>query len=322
MSPQTILFCADADQNIGTGHVMRLLPLIEESLIRGYQCYFLGNTSEIPWLDRSLENFSLVRVKNNPSSNYLDPSKTVLVVDSYSPSRRQEFFGGEKWKAIVGVIDKEVSDFSADIKIVPSLQGFVQNPQDSNVLTGPKYALIRKSIVKSSHVKDSAKPLHVLVVGGGVDKYGLCEAMVSVLEELKCTIKVSFLSNNSIITSSRNEYRFISPGSILDEIVNSVDVAICTASGSAVEFIAREIPLGVVCAAPNQKHLYMEMTNLGLASPLGSYLTETGWDIDKAYVEDLIFHLDTRAGLQRQQREFIDLKGPTRILDVIELLHN
>jgi spore coat polysaccharide biosynthesis predicted glycosyltransferase SpsG len=146
--------------------------------------------------------------------------------------------------------------------------------------------------------------------------------MIAVFEELKIAIKVSFFSNSAIVTSSRNEYEFISPGSSLDEIVNSVDIAICTASGSAVEFIAREIPLGVVCAATNQERLYMEMSDLGLASPLGSYSTEAGWDINRTYVEDLIFQLGTRAGLQIRQREFIDLKGPTRILDVIDSLRD
>lgn len=322
MPQPTILFCADADQNIGTGHVMRLLPLIEESLIRGYRCYFQGNTSEIPWLEEMLAKVKLVPVNNDSLSEHLDPSKTILVVDSYSTSRRHEFFSDKEWKKTVGVVDVETSDFLADIKIVPSFREHGRNLQDSNVLTGPRYALIRKSIVKSDHVKDPTKPLHVLVVGGGVDKYGLCEAMIAVFEEMEITIKVSFFSNNSIAESSKNEYEVISPGSSLDEIVNSVDVAICTASGSAVEFIAREVPLGVVCAAANQERLYMEMTDLGLASPLGSYSNEEEWDINKTRVEDLLFNLDTRAELQRRQRRFIDLKGPSRILDVIESLCN
>ncbi len=321
MPRQPILFCADADLNIGAGHVMRLLPLIEESLIRGYQCYFWGNTSEVPWLEKSLANLSLLWINKDSLSEHLDPNKTILVVDSYSSSRRQEFLGVEKWKAVVGVMDLDSSDFSADIKIVPSLQEYVQCPKDSNVLTGPKYALIRKSIVKSNHRYNSTEPLHVLVVGGGVDKYGLCDAMIASFEELDIAIKVSLFSNIADFSSSRNEYRFISPGSSLDEIVDSVDVAICTASGSAVEFIAREIPLGIVCTAANQERLYMEMSNLGLARPLGFFSIESGWEINKPYVEDLISRLDTRSELQRRQKKYIDLKGPNRILDVIESLH-
>jgi spore coat polysaccharide biosynthesis predicted glycosyltransferase SpsG len=112
----------------------------------------------------------------------------------------------------------------------------------------------------------------------------------------------------------------VSPiGEQLDKFASKCDLVFTTASTTAVEFIAREKPIGVVCAVSNQEQFYESLIDLGIAAPIGKF--ENGvWKISREKIHELIMSKEYRESLRSNCVGFMDFKGASRIVDEIQLL--
>lgn len=187
-----ILFRADGNSQIGTGHIMRCLsladafrergipaafvtaepymrPLIQE---RGYECAVLGSTydrmeEELPMLLPLLE-------AKRPSCVILD---SYFVTPEYMNTLRAE-------TTLVYVDDLNAFDYPADLVVNYNLYGnAVHYPSNKAYLLGPRYAPLREQFRNLAPRKAREQVEQILISTGGTDQYHVALRCVEYLLE-------------------------------------------------------------------------------------------------------------------------------------------
>ena len=264
------IFRADASREIGSGHVMRSSVLAEEAISRGYECIFVGRISELDWVAERISKLGFSQVLSVESAFRANIETDVLILDSYSIPVTNAFIAKENWKLVVSICDEITPKYLADTELRPGLQKINGVHDGPVVLSGAEYVLIRKGIAKSSRNINHGGVPKVLVVGGGSDPFRYVKAVTEVIGSLGLKLEVHVFTQDSIPTGSEVNF-FIHPiGSELDLIAGDFDVVLTTASTSSLEFIAREIPTGVVFAVDNQEDYYEQLGRLGYALQIGT----------------------------------------------------
>jgi hypothetical protein len=130
-------------------------------------------------------------------------------------------------------------------------------------------------------------------------------------------MEVHAFTNAVIPDVSAVKYVIHSIGSDLDLIASDVDIVFTTASTSSLEFIAREIPMGVVCAVDNQEDYYSQLGKLGYASQIGIYNSSANWDFNLESIRELLESQEKQDSLRKSTHSLIDLKGAARVFDTL-----
>lgn len=313
-----LVFRADASRQIGAGHVMRVSTIAQEAIARGYECHFVGTTSELSWVDKYVRQLGFKSLNQNVDSFGTNFHNEILVLDSYTVPLDSPFNNSNIWQMVVCVSDQFTPNYSADIfvnqsmKCKPTLESRLE-------LNGPDFALIRKSIKKSKRRYAVGFPPKLLVLGGGSDPYGFVPAVLQKLGSLNLPFVVHVFSDENLESFSELEIYEHQLGPELDALADSVDLVITTASTSSIEFIAREIPTLVACAVDNQEKFYAELGDLGFAIPIGVRNTVGDWQLDLQTIKKAIENPEIRTNLKLRVQGVIDLMGPSRVLDKIEM---
>ena len=126
-------------------------------------------------------------------------------------------------------------------------------------------------------------------------------------------------TNKELRIPLAKEFRVSPIGPELDRFASACDLVFTTASTTAIEFIAREKAIGIVCAVNNQEQFYESLVNLRIAAPIGKFENGT-WNLDLENIRELIISKESRAVLRRNCVGFIDFEGASRIVDEILLL--
>jgi spore coat polysaccharide biosynthesis predicted glycosyltransferase SpsG len=307
---------ADANKIIGTGHVMRTSVIAEELISRGQEVIFVGKFSKILWLKTRIEHLGFSRIIADEKKFISNPKTDILILDSYTLLVDNEFIQPMNWYSIVSIFDISTPDYASNLIIHPSIITGWKPKTKTNFLTGPNYIPLRNSITKSLNNDSSSDVLQILVVGGGTDSLNFVQAILKVLKVMPQNFNVSLFTDR--ISSEQLDSRFsvFSLGSHLDVKAKNCDLVFTTASTSGLEFIAREIPLGIGCAVDNQKYTYESLTNLKIAFPIGQYILDK-WNLDAESIHQLIKNQHLRQTLKSRCKDLIDLKGTKRIADKI-----
>ena len=111
-----VVLCADASSDIGVGHFMRCLALAQSFDDLGVDCFFLGEISELGWVQKLLKaNTFLRQIKN---SNELNPNKrTVLVLDTYSRISGENILHKFTGVFTCAIVDNVTPDFGTNISL-------------------------------------------------------------------------------------------------------------------------------------------------------------------------------------------------------------
>ena len=314
-----LVFRADASRVIGSGHVMRISVLAEEAISRGHSCVFIGRINDLGWVyhrirkldfEASFEEFQ--EFENNPADD-------VLILDSYSIPRSSVYIDPSKWKLIATIVDKSTPSYNSNILIKPSLEKTAEPSSFQKILSGPDFSLIRKSITKKKFLERNFGLQRLIISGGGTDINGFSVHIAQVLNKIKADFQAHFFTNEKTGFPSNPRFVFHKIGEDFDLVAQDADIAFTTASTSSLEFIAREIPTGVVCAVENQKDYYEQLGLQSMAIQIGEFSKESGWRLDSNKIENLISDIKTRDLLREKMNDLIDLKGPARIISEIEL---
>lgn len=312
-----LVFRADASRQIGAGHVMRVTTIAQEAILRGYECHFVGAVGELRWVKDYVEKLGFQSINQSITQFGVGLENYILVLDSYTIQLDSVFNNLNVWKMVVCVTDQFTPRYCADIYVDQGLQNNVAR-ENGLLLGGPDYALMRKTIKKSKPHKVFVSPPKILVLGGGSDPFGFVR---EVLYALNCSgfpfVAHVFSDENLEGVSDQNIIQH-QLGPELDDLAGGVDLAITTASTSSIEFIAREIPTLIACAVDNQEKSYLELSKLGLALPIGVRNSVGVWHLDLTAIRMAITDHGLRLTLRERARGFIDLNGPSRVLDKIE----
>ena len=307
---------ADASQSIGSGHVMRSSAIAEELIARGEQVIFVGQISKIPWLAFRINSLGFSEIYSGAREFKSNAACDVLILDSYILRVGEGFIQPSKWRAIVTIADEITPAYEANLVIRPGLSTHLEAKAGTKVLAGPKYIPFRNSIQKAEKSKDRKSILEILVVGGGTDLFGFISAIHEELKGLADGFHASIFTNNNELGNLDSRFTVVPIGSELDDYAMNADLVFTTASTTSLEFIAREVAVGIGCAVDNQEQYYESLSTFGVAAPIGRFV-ESNWQIDHAKIAELVHSDGIREDLRRNCSGLIDLGGAGRIVDEI-----
>jgi spore coat polysaccharide biosynthesis predicted glycosyltransferase SpsG len=311
------IFRADASREIGSGHVMRSSVLAEEAISRGYECIFVGEISDLNWVSDRIANMGFSRVISCEKSFDADVNSDVLILDSYTIPVSNSFVLKKNWKLVLSICDEISPKYEADIELHPGLETAIRGRAAPIILSGAPYILIRNGIKKSHRVFSSGRKTKVLIVGGGSDPFGFVQEISIVIDKLDLNLEVHAFSDEVSPKIKRHNYVSHPIGPVLDSIAGDFDLVLTTASTTSLEFIAREIPMGVVCAVNNQANYYGQLGRLGLATQIGVRNESGDWDFDIRAIRELLVSMEKRRLLKVAINGLVDSDGATRVIDYL-----
>jgi spore coat polysaccharide biosynthesis predicted glycosyltransferase SpsG len=310
------VFRADATKSSGVGHVMRLFPIAEELISRGYEVLFIGALSSVPWIRVQVHGLGFSKIYSQESDFNSNSRSDVLILDSYSKDVLDKFIVKKNWKKVFVISDQNTPMYDADYRIYPDLEVKSLNYSFDREFSGPMYIPLRKSITKSERHFDNSSKLKIVCVGGGTDPTGFVKNIACVLRGFELDFQATLFSSELVF--NQDDYRFtvINLGNQLDFFAESADLIFTTASTSSLEFVARELPMGIGCAIENQKYYYEKLAAIGAAIPIGSYV-DGAWYLDATAMSELVSSSKLRGDLKSKCKDLIDLSGTDRIVNLI-----
>lgn len=311
------IFRADASREIGSGHVMRSSVLAEEAISRGYECIFIGEISDLYWVEKRILNLGFAQLLTDNDSFVADSNSDVLILDSYTIPVSDPFVAKKNWKMVMCIRDEISPNYESTVELRPGLGKVHSRQGGAAILSGADYILIRNGIGKTKNENSLRTYIKVLVVGGGSDPFGFVSAIATEIASMDLILEVHAFTDDVMPKDSKVRFVKHPIGSDLDLIANDVDVVFTTASTSSLEFIAREIPTGVVCAVDNQTSYYAQFGRLGYVSQLGSRNSDSIWEFDLVAIKELLESQEKRDSLKKATRSLIDLKGAARVIDAL-----
>ena len=307
---------SDASHAQGSGHVLRSLAIFQELNSRGYEIVFVGKISDLPWVKEKIKQTGFMELVDEENDFVHHSKSDVLILDSYDIDPRSSFIKDTKWHKIVTIADDLTPAYSSDLVVRPSLTTITDGSSGTKTLSGPNYFPLRKEIKKVSAISNSISQFRVVVVGGGTDLRNFASAVSHVLKKSTCEMSVTFVSSNGAMLGIDERFKVIAPGIDFEKAISSANLAFTTASTSAIEFIAREIPVGIACAVPNQEDYYQVLPSLEVAVQIGRF-NEDGWELEENVILDLLENELKQNELRGRIKGLFDLKGASRIVDEI-----
>lgn len=315
-----LVFRADADREIGAGHVMRSLALAMEAIDRGHKCLFLGQIRDLDWVRKAVEKVEFEEIIDNPIIFDSDPETDILVIDSYHLSPKLPQLQENNWRSVIVIGDALTPAYKCALFIHPGIDDhWIVDSEKS--LAGFDYVMLRPAI---KIARDNKSPeneiLNIVVSGGGGDAFGFSEAIGRELDKIDSNFVAHFFSNYPVQSLTGKDFRNYPLGPEIDEVRKLANVAITTASTSSLEFIAAEIPTAILCTVDNQQEYYQELSSRGLALPVGTFTRSEGWVINFEALEDFINSKHKQQELISAITGKFDFLGSRRILGKIEQL--
>jgi spore coat polysaccharide biosynthesis predicted glycosyltransferase SpsG len=315
------VFRADASQSIGAGHVMRSTAIAEELIARGKDVVFVGEISELPWVKERITTLGFTDVFTE-TSEYLSSSKSdILLLDTYLIDINDAFISPENWLHVIVIVDELTPNYRCTLRIHPGVDSDWVGNALIPTLAGPKYIPIRSSLSKKKQISnDMERSLRIAVVAGGSDPYGLVHEIANILVKIPVQFEVSLFSVSDLDSTLDSRFKYIEIGQRLDDLTMDVDLVITTASTSSLEFLARGLCVGLVCAVDNQRQYYNSLGKLGVAAQLGFRTLDNSWELDEQKIYSLISSTELRMNLMTKAVGLVDFSGASRIVDVITTL--
>lgn len=310
-----LVFRGDASPQIGSGHMMRLSSIAEESISRGIESWMVGDIVGIPWLMDHVSNLGFSKVL--PASTFAETVSldNILVLDSYTLATNSPELLRSRWRRFVLIADEVTPHFDADLLFHPGLDGSWFDGKQENFRFGPSYIPLRKSIRQTAINNDSVLK-NIVIFGGGTDYFEFAHTIAEAIAHFPDFDSAQIYSNKLHDFAALDPRFQVKPfGLGIDRDIQKSDLVFTTASTSSLEVIARGIPLGVACSVENQVNYYQSMSDLGFACPVGERLKENKWVLNHDNIERLMGDSVFRKSLSNRCYGFIDLLGSKRIID-------
>ena len=307
---------SDASPVQGVGHVLRSLAIFQELNARGCEIIFVGNIENLPWVEEKVKQTGFRNLVDNEYFFLNNPQTDILILDSYVIDPKSSFVEKTKWKKIVTIVDEFTPSYFSDLIVRPSISTLPTSLVGTTVLSGPNYFPLRSEIKKSNRNNSHQSVFSVVVVGGGTDVANFASTISFILEKSSIEMSVTFITEKPAKIAIDNRFTTLPPGLEVEKTLSMADLAFTTASTSAIEFIAREIPVGVACAVPNQEDYYQVLPNNGVAVQIGR-MNGKNWELYENVILDLLVNHSKQMELRDNMKGVFDLKGASRIVDEI-----
>jgi len=334
-----LIIRADAGPVMGTGHVMRCLALAEAWQDTGGKVFFVSSYNS-PSLKARLveEGMEIVHVPGEAGSAG-DAEETAriareegagwVVVDGYH-------FGAAYQKTLrnAGVAVLFIDDYGhaghyyADIvlnqNIYAGMSFYKHHEPYTRFLLGPDFVLIRREFLKRSvhdrTIPEIARKLLITMGGSDPDNITLrvIEAARAVdVRDIEVTVVVGGANphftqiHDAVRDSSR--FRLVKNAGNMPDLMAWADVAVSAGGSTCWELLFMGLPSLVIPIAENQIPIAKRLESLCLAEVIDAPGADDPERLAKV-VSDLMLSQDKRSGFSERMLQYVDGKGPLRIL--------
>lgn len=345
-----LLIRADADSQIGTGHVMRCLALAEGWREASGKAHFIMREGSPRLLQKiEVNDFGLTRLPRETSvSDDLDTlfatAETLdqpwLVLDGYHfDSVFQQTIRAAGYRLLVIDDAAQLPSYHADVLLNQNIYAERLSyccDQDAVLLLGARYALLRSEFLtrrnRQREVPEVAR--RVLVTMGGSDPDNVTRKVVQALllthvDGLEAVVVVgpnnphfeelrSTLSDHELTAEHRSHVsiRLVRDAPDMPGLMAWADVAVSAGGSTCWELAFMGLPSLVMVLADNQKNVAEGLDAARAAVSLGRFENITAEQIASS-LTTLCRDYDRRLGLGREGRQMIDGDGCRRLVEVL-----
>lgn len=340
-SSSLLLIRADADSQVGIGHVMRSFALAEAWREIGGEARFVGTipdplakrleTSEIERLDAAGPRGSAADLERLLElAEKSDPAWIVLDGYQFFGSYQQDL-GRSPWR-FVAVDDHGHPDVRADVIVNGNLYAetsmYPGRSEESLLLLGPRYLLMRSEFREAREkIATFAPPpdrvRRLLVIFGGSDRAGMTRRVVAALRLLDPAVQMEVRIVLGPAESRPTKPDL--PGELqeglsitrlhqphMPELMRWAELAVSAAGSTSYELALLGVPSILIPIADNQRPVAEALAARGAAVNLGWHEEITVTYLSEA-IRSLLESRDARAELIRNLCGLVDGEGAPRV---------
>ena len=344
-----IVFRADANENIGTGHVMRSLALAESMQQAGFEIHLTYSDCHESLLEKWAHlGAGIYKIDYIPGflkdakelSEYASKIKANWVMidghhfgDTYQSILNE---GPFKFASIddYGHCLNNLADILINQNASASLEMYSAHKPSCKLLLGPQYSILRKEFQFSKFQNKTVKlpPENVIITTGGSDPQN---ASVQILRGVLAT-NIPWMLNVRVIAGPLNpnievlkrvaneqSSHRVKVYKQVDDMVSHMrwaDVAISGAGTTLQELLQQGIPTVTLSLVQNQNRNAIAYAKKYQAStffgPISGFESESFANFFETWIQDSA----QINGLSKRGLETVDGKGTSRIIESIESL--
>lgn len=332
-----VVIRADATPAIGSGHVLRVLGLVDELRLRDHPVVLLGRVT-IPWVRDLLGLRGLVTLEPpETAAEVLDRCRALgartAVLDGYAlpPDLGAVLRSGGL--RVLALRDGTFgADQECDVALDQNLGSEDTAAATSGVLlAGARYTLFRDEVLRARPVPWPGRSGHprLLAFFGGSDPFGAAEVLAPVVlagtgpVDL-CVVTPDAAAGARIAALPRRSDQSVTVSPTRPDLLGlarSADLVVTATGGSVWELLLHDVPFACVQVADNQEVGYRELVDRGLAAGLGSLTvlrTDAGAAAEASRVlTALAADPARREALARPGRGLVDGRGRVRVVDTL-----
>jgi UDP-2,4-diacetamido-2,4,6-trideoxy-beta-L-altropyranose hydrolase len=330
---------ADATKHMGTGHLMRCLALAQALRTAGFDVTFITVCKSNSLHQRILnEDFQVILLKRShpDPADWQTTAKALqshpngwVVLDGYNFDSFYQRSIKEAGCRLLVIDDMaHLNQYCCDILLNQNInaeQLRYTSDQDTRLLLGPRYALLRTEFLDRTSLKRNIPDVarRVLVTLGGEDSDNqtlkVIQAIQQVnIDEFEAMIVVGSANPHlkKLQTECRKSpipIRLIHNAFDMAELMASADMAVSAGGSTCWELAFMGLPTLIIILSDNQRIVAEGLEEAGTAVNLGWYKHISQSDIRKA-LEKLAAGAKERVKMARRGRELVDGKGTKRLL--------
>lgn len=331
---------ADANREIGTGHVMRCLSIARAINKCGQQvCFLTADESAVPLFEAGGQEYRVLHTDYTRMEEEL-PQLTELfseekpqffLADSYFVTA--EYLRRIREYVPVGYMDdKCISGFPVDVLINynifarEALYGTVN--AGTRLLLGTEYVPLREEFSGVEYpVREKAE--QVLITTGGSDRYNLAGQLLEQVlanpetKRLRYAV-VSGAYNVNLpklreIERKHENVRICCNVTDMSRLMRESDIAVSAGGSTMYELCAVGVPIICFSFVDNQERIVEGFVKQGLVSFGGNYLTQGEKMLAHVaeHIAGLAADKTLRLSYSERQRQLVDGRGAMRIAEAL-----
>lgn len=274
MHKPRIVFSADANKDIGLGHIYRCIALAQ-ILNSDFSLSFLIISDDIEIKKLLINSFNLIEKKASESfDDFLVSNlkkEDIVILDGYSNTLEIQKKYKKYAKALVSIDDLASSPFVSDIifnhgdiAVLPEYK----ISSTAKIYSGLDFLILRPEFLKAAKSKSSLfkKDGIIFLSFGGTDPYNITPLILRILHELGLSLEINIVtglkSTQQKLLKLIDNYPLLNikihlnlNASEIISLLNKATLAITTASTSGLEVCCCGVPLLVGTVVDNQKSI-------------------------------------------------------------------
>ncbi|MCB9807980.1 UDP-2,4-diacetamido-2,4,6-trideoxy-beta-L-altropyranose hydrolase [Candidatus Peribacteria bacterium] len=330
-----VLFRADGNATIATGHVMRCLTIAEAVHERGGNAFFVcaeltpSLRSKIQDAGCELCELSCAPCSQKDAEKTVEEAKRVnaqwIVTDGYGFDGAYQDIVKSGGSQLMVIDDYGHADhYCADIVFNQNIsadEAFYRNRKsETMLLLGPKYALIRREFRRCNWTRvipDHAA--HVLATVGGSDPENISTKIMHALASLAIDKRIiaggssPFIDEQKALATTLNQTEVVVDALGMAEHMAWADIAIGAGGSTTLEMAYMGIPFMTMIFAMNQEKGSQALDHAGVSMHLGWAKDIDGQTLRDA-VQELAENKEKREAMSAAGRALVDGDGVDRVV--------